>query len=170
LITLTSFSFGRSFPVIDINSCIAEFMNGNEAGKSKGRKPQERYASFDYCYNHFQSFRERGIISSLAAPEHLAESCLQVAWYLASWGMLRNSPLLEKSLRFYEPLIVGIASFDPIVWEIDADKYDEPAVAILLRCRKMISEKLSNGLREATDTLVTKVMLGVFGNVPAFDL
>src|SRR5882724_6433307 len=126
MITLTSFSFEKPFKPIDIDGCIAEFMSGSNGGKNKGRKPTERYASFDYCYNHFQSFRERGDVSSLAAKEHLAESCLHVAWYLASWGMLRGSShLLEKSLRAYEPLIAGIAKFDPRVWEIDVNRYDQ---------------------------------------------
>ena len=29
----------------------------------EGRNPNERYASFDYCFNYFQSFRESGNIS-----------------------------------------------------------------------------------------------------------
>jgi hypothetical protein len=165
--TIDSFSFEKPFAPIGIDGCTAEYLNGS--GKNKGRKPQERYASFDYCYNHFQSFRERGSVCSLAAPEHLAESCLHVAWYLASWGMLRNSPLLGKSMRFCEPLITGIASFDPTIWEIDVDRYNEQTIAVLLQCKEMIGEKLCDGKRAATDTLVTKVMLGVFGNVPAFD-
>ena len=99
MITLPSFSFGKPFAPIEIDGCIAEFISGSKSVKNKGRKPTERYVSFDYCYNHFQSFRERRDVSSLAAKEHLAESCLHVAWYLASWGMLRGSShLLEKSL------------------------------------------------------------------------
>jgi hypothetical protein len=169
MIKLPSFSFERPFAPIDIKACIAEFMSGSKSGKNKGRLPTERYASFDYCFNHFQSFRERGDVSSLATNENLTESCLHVAWYLASWGMLRNSHLLEKSLRAYEPLIGGLASFNRRVWEIDVDQYDKQTIDCLLDCQAMIREKLRDGARVPTDTLVTKVMLGVFGNVPAFD-
>jgi hypothetical protein len=164
----TSSPLAKPFEPIDIARNIEEFRSGS--GKNKGRKPKERYSSFDYCYNHFQSFRERGDVSSLAAPEHLAESCLHVAWYLASWGMLRGSShLLEKSLRAYEPLIAAITSFDPRIWEIDVDRYDQQTTDLLLACKVMIREALRDGTRTPTDTLVTKVMLGVFGNVPAFD-
>jgi hypothetical protein len=169
MIELTSFSFERPFAPIDIKACIAQFIGGSKTGKNKGRQPTERYASFDYCYNHFQSFRERGDVSSLAAKEHLAESCLRVAWYLASWGMLRNSHLLEKSLRAYEPLIDGIATFDRHIWEIDVNQYDQQTIGCLMKCREMIRERLPHGARAPTETLVTKIMLGVFGNVPAFD-
>jgi hypothetical protein len=161
MVTLTSFTFGKPFVPIDIDGCIAEYM--------KRRGPTERYASFDYCYNYFQSFRERGDTSSLSAKGHLAESCLHVAWHLASWGMLRNSHLLAKSLRAYEPLIDGIGNFDRRIWEIDVNLYDQQTTDCLLACKTMIQKKLSDGTRHPTDTLVTKVMLGVFGNVPAFD-
>ena len=55
---------------------------------SGGRKPNERYTSFDYCYNYFQAFRESGEVSALATPTNIQVSCLQLGFYLASWGML----------------------------------------------------------------------------------
>ncbi len=39
---------------MNIENCINAFMKGR--GRNKGRKPYERYASFDYCYNYFYSF------------------------------------------------------------------------------------------------------------------
>lgn len=137
--------------------------------KNRGRHAGERYASFDYCFNYFQSFREANKISRLVEPRHRQLSCLQLGFYLASWGMLRGSSfLLEKSIRFYEPLIEGIATFDKRVWNIDADGYDEANIELLLDCREMIVESLGRQYKPS-DTLVTKIMLGVFGNVPAFD-
>src|SRR5262245_59502041 len=106
---------------IDINRNIHFYLYGN--GVTGGVKPRERFASFDYCYNYFQSYREMKDLDGLLRDDNLQISCLQIAFYLASWGMLRNSFLLEKSVKYYEPLIDGIASFPSEIWDIDADKY-----------------------------------------------
>lgn len=132
----------------------------------EGRKPNERYASFDYCFNYFQSFRELGNISALAGPANAQLSCLQLGFYLASWGMLRGSAeLLQKSARQLVPIIEVVAGTDASLWELDAHCYTESNIQRLL--------ELANTFRGAhpgmSDILVTKIMLGVFGSVPAFD-
>lgn len=142
---------------------------GSGGKNSSGLKPTERYASFDYCYNYFQSFREQNNIPRLASPEHIQTSCIQIAFYLASWGMLRASSfLLQKSAKHYEPLIQGIVQFSPRIWDIDVDSYTEENIETLLECERMVVQTVGQE-RGITITLVTKIMLGVFGNVPAFD-
>jgi len=44
-----------------IESNILKYIHGDQ--KSGGLKPTERYASFDYCFNYFQSFRESGTVT-----------------------------------------------------------------------------------------------------------
>lgn len=39
---------------MNVEKSINQFLEGK--GKNKGRKPDERYSSFDYCYNYFYSF------------------------------------------------------------------------------------------------------------------
>jgi hypothetical protein len=74
------------------------------------RNPTARYASFDYCFNYFQAFRERDDVKSIAADDHRQLSCLQLGFYLASWGMLRGSTdLLQRSVKHLVPLIETIA-------------------------------------------------------------
>jgi len=149
---------------MDIDNNIQRFINGE--GKNKGRKPNERYASFDYCFNYFQSLKENGRVSDLSNNDNIQISCLHLAFYLASWGMLRgSSALLEKSLGHYTDLIINISQFDEKIWEIDVDSYTEENINLLLECKRMIVESLG----KASDILVTKIMLGVFANVPAFD-
>ena len=99
-------------------------IEGNLAAFTRDRQPDARYASFDYCYNYFQSFREQGRAVDLAAPENMQVSCLQLGFYLASWGMLRgSSTLLRKSARHYEPVIKVIAAAPAEAWDLDADSY-----------------------------------------------
>jgi len=141
-----------------------------ESKDPSARDPLARCTSFDYCYNYFQSFRENNDLDKLSEPNQIQVSCLQLAFYLASWGMLRGrSFLLEKSVKFYAPMINKIVDFNKTIWEIDADCYTDTNIEIILDCRNMIRETIRKGDRGPTDTLVTKIMLGVFGNVPAFD-
>lgn len=130
------------------------------------RQPNERYASFDYCFNYFQSFRESEDVAALAGAANLQKSCLQLGFYLASWGMLRGSAeLLQKSAKYLVPVIEVIACTKPSVWEIDADCYNESNIQHILE----LAAKIRRAYPAMSDTLVTKIMLGVFGNVPAFD-
>lgn len=149
---------------VDLDANLRRYLDG--ASATGGRRPDARYTSFDYCFNYFQSFRESGNLGGLASPENIQISCLQLGFYLASWGMLRGSAeLLQKSARHFVPVIEAIASTDPFVWEIDADRYTESNIEALLALARTLRQA-SGGM---SDILVTKIMLGVFGSVPAFD-
>lgn len=133
------------------------------------RQVAARYASFDYCFNYFRSFQEQGKLESLGSDEHLQMSCLQLAFYLASWGMLRGSSfLLGKSIRFYESVILAISQMPPVLWEVDVDSYTSAHITLLLDCARKLREVLGEK-NHPSDILVTKIMLGIFGSVPAFD-
>jgi hypothetical protein len=136
------------------------------------RTPDGRYASFDYCYNYFQSFRESGKVIDIAAPEHMMNSCLHLGFYLASWGMFRASSVLpRRSLKQFESVVELIAHTPADLWEIDAHCYSTAVCRLLIDTASEIKAALHypHGVRPPTITLATKIMLGVFGNVPAFD-
>jgi hypothetical protein len=154
--------------VIDIAANVAQYLGD--------RSPVERASSFDYCFNYFQRFRDCSATGTLADPEHREASCLHLGYYLASWGMLRGSTALHtKSYRFFEPVIEAIAEEPPSLWSIDADAYTEENISALIELRDRLATALTarpaldGTARAPTNTLVTKVMLGVFGSVPAFD-
>ncbi len=143
---------------VDIDNNLKKFLDG--------RTPGARYASFDYCFNHFREAREAGETAQLADEDHLLLSCLQLGFYLASWGMMRPSgDLLQRSVRELVPVVEVIAAEPAATWELDADSYADTAdevLALACRFRKAFTVV-------ASDILVTKTMLGVFGCVPAFD-
>lgn len=152
---------------MNIEKSIELYIEGR--GKNNGRKPNERYASFDYCYNYFYTFYKENQISEIASDENIQMSCLHLGFYLASWGMMRGSTLLiEKSVRYLKELVIAISKMDPIFWEIDVDKYDDKNIQLLLDCKEIINKALV-GEKDPTDTLITKIMLGFFASVPAFD-
>ncbi|GGO38387.1 hypothetical protein [Deinococcus humi] len=145
----------------------ADQLQANLQAFRAGLSPDARYASFDYCYNYFQDFRERGPLKTLACEEHLQVSALHLGFYLASWGMYRGSTeLLQRSVRHLSPVIAFIANTPKSIWDIDVDHYTPTAIDELLNLNETLKEALKGN---ATDTLLTKIMLGVFGNVPAFD-
>ena len=150
----------------NIEKNLLIFINGDNK-KNNGRQPNERYASFDFCFNYFQEFKEKNKIEELAIDKNLQESCLQLGFYLASWGMLRGSSfLLEKSVRHYSELIKELVKFDKKIWDIDVDRYNDSNIKMLLDFKDVIRKTLGE---KSSDTLITKIMLGIFGNVPAFD-
>lgn len=136
----------------------------------EGREPDKRYASFDYCFNYFQEFKERDNTREMAFPENIQQSCLQLGFFLASWGMFRGKAfLLQKSAKHFKGLVTAISKLDKKCWTIDVDKYDDQALNTLLEIEKEIADRLAADNKETSTTLSTKVMLGVLGCVPAFD-
>jgi hypothetical protein len=80
--------------------------------------------------------------------------------------MFRGSTeLLQKSVRSLIPVIEAVARTDASFWEIDADCYTESNIQHLLEVAGTIRDVLPG----MSPTLLTKIMLGVFGSVPAFD-
>jgi hypothetical protein len=149
---------------MDLEPNLRSYLDGGT--NSDGREPNERYASFDYCFNYFQSFRDSGNVSVLANSANIQLSCLHLGFYLASWGMFRGSAeLLQKSARCLIPVIEAVARTDASFWEIDADCYTEPNIQRLLA----VAGTIRDALPGMSPTLLTKIMLGVFGSVPAFD-
>ena len=123
--------------------------------------PDDRYTSFDYCYNYFRP--------SNNITQDIEKGCLVLGFYLASWGMFRGSSfLLQKSAKHFEPTIRYIAALDKSVWEIDVDSYDENNIQTIIKIYSDIKTRLINK-KNADLTLITKILLGVFGFIPAFD-
>ena len=142
-------------------------IEANVSAYIRARDPTARYASFDYCFNYFQAHREQARLAALVAGPGVQVSCLHLGFYLASWGMLRGSSiLLRRSAKHFVPVVEVIVDAPEAVWEIDADRYSDDGCRELLAMSRRIRASLPEG---ASDILVTKIMLGVFGCVPAFD-
>ena len=131
-----------------------------------------RYRSWEHCYQYFQAAGPRGL---LANPRQAA---LQLAFYMASWGMYRGSSfLLQFAYTVHVPLVHAIASerFSDL-WGIDmgSDASHSEMVPLVLELMKDVREAdrpfaLEKGSNLPPDTMVTKVILGTFGCVPACD-
>lgn len=148
----------RAATAVDVESNVRIYLGDRDA--------MIRCRSFGYCYNCFQAYRESDDVKSLAAPAEMQLSCLQLEFYLASCGMLRSSSiLLRKSSQHYVPAFQAIAHTPTDVWDIDCHNYSTQNVQLILETAARI--RVAFQVR-ASDVLVTKVMLGVYGCVPAF--
>lgn len=129
------------------------------------RDRDARFTSFDYCYNYFQNHRHNP--TGLASAENLETSCLHLGFYLASWGMYRgSSTLLKRSLAYLRPVVEELSLLKPSTWEVDADSYASGSIGTVLDTADRIRRAFPAAV---TDTLVTKILLGTLGSVPAFD-
>ncbi|MDD3960495.1 MAG: hypothetical protein PHT77_01375 [Bacteroidales bacterium] len=125
------------------------------------RAVDHRYASFDYCFNYFQ--RQQ------CYSDDMEKSCMMLGFYLASWGMYRGSSfILQKSASVFIPLIEYFESLDRSIRSIDVDAYGNDGIEKILEVYHKTSEVLIPSNHKAI-TLSTKILLGVFGFVPAYD-
>jgi hypothetical protein len=83
--------------------------------------------------------------------------------------MLRGSSfLLQKSFKYYQPVICFIASIDKSVWKIDVDTYTDDNIKTIIDIYDEVKGHLIKN-NNSDLIIVTKVLLGVFGFVPAYD-
>lgn len=139
----------------------------------------DRYRSWEYCYSCFIKARNQTQVDD----DYL---CLQLAFYLASWGMYRGSSfLLQKDYRVHLPLIRELlkTKYDPLsgiecsaycqqknmnllmeLNEYIRDYYDKVRLDVIYRNPNKEPPK-----KQISDTLLTKVLMGTLGCVPAYD-
>ena len=128
--------------------------------------PHHRYRSWEHCYSFFR----RTTPSGIEAHRHIA--ALQLGFYLASWGMYRGSSfLLQRAYTVHLGVIDCLAAprFTPL-WEGDvgAEAEDADLTPVILDAVDAIREAYTP-FGKPTDTLLTKVILGTFGCLPACD-
>ena len=122
---------------------------------------EHRYTSFDYCYNYF--LKEDDL------TRDMEKSCFEMAFYLASWGMFRGSSfLLQKSAKYFVKTIEYINSLEETFWKIDVDKYNDENIEKMFEIYKNLYLLVMN-FESRHVTLITKMMLGIFGCIPAYD-
>lgn len=150
----------------------------NPDGTYRLSDPRCRFASYDLCYGYFQT--HRGKLTGV----NMEKSCLHLWSYLASWGMLRGSSKLlsDCSMKVMEDVVNYLSTLkNPDDWELDlglnaAGAPDPVKSKRIIEIYKDLSEILGdisvNDVKvgvSPTPTLVTKIMLGTLGCVPALD-
>jgi len=132
----------------------------------------DRFRSWEHCYGYFRRTTPQGLSADRS------QAALQLAFYLASWGMYRGSSfLLQYSFTAHLGVIDLLAKpcFSAL-WdtEFGASQMDHDLVPKIIEtiggirtAYQPFAEISASG--QASDTLVTKVILGTLGCLPACD-
>jgi len=144
---------------MSITECLRAYHNPVAADE------HHRLRSWEHCYRYFRRVGPTG----LAGERDTA--ALQLGFYLASWGMYRGSSfLLQRAYTVHRPVIDCLAEsrFLPL-WtrEFGAGEHDTELQPLVLDAGAAVRRAYAPD--EPTDTLVTKVLLGTLGCLPACD-
>lgn len=133
-----------------------------------------RYRSWEHCYSHF--IKARG--SKEIDYDYLS---LQLAFYLASWGMYRGSSfLLQKDYKVHIPLVKELLSeeYDALAGIECIEFRKESNQQLFLEINSFLGQYYDKIRREVKGqelknqlsfTLITKILMGTLGCVPAYD-
>lgn len=136
--------------------------------------PNARYRSWEHCYLDFYKARN----NTMPNYEYLS---LQLSFYLASWGMYRGSSfLLQKDYKIHIPIIEEIlkAKYNPLMGIDCCELKKEDNMNLLFELGEYIknyynyvrrSVRNQNIKSDISDTLLTKILMGTLGCVPAYD-
>lgn len=155
-----------SYRVVDQKKLAEAIQSGYECYDSMEKDPHHRYLSWEYCHEAFRLNRRPQVDATI---DYL---CLHLAWYLASWGMLRNSFLMQKDYKIHADVVRLIyqPEWDDL-WDISPEKLSQEYYADrIMRLSERITEAyVASGAGIPTDTLLTKILLGTVGCAPAYD-
>ena len=129
------------------------------------RDDHGRYRSWEHCYKEFYEARSN-------PQADLGYLSLHLAFYLASWGMYRGSSfLLQKDYLVHAPIVQEVlkGGYDPLLGIECVDIRREPNLELLTNLGDTIKSLYKEAGVSPTDTLITKVLMGTLGCVPAYD-
>ncbi len=126
----------------------------------KRKTAEERYSSFDLCYGYF--INNKGNL----VGANMETSCLQLWAFLSSWGMVaRGNAMQGKSYASLEDVIQFINDNQKYyLSKIDSNNYVDEMTALYFGLKKVL-----NLTQASQKTIITKIMLGVYACIPAFD-
>lgn len=130
--------------------------------RNKMTTKYHRYASWEFCYGLAQCMHDRKKELSDDDYDYMA---LNLSFYLASWGMYRGSFLLQKSYKVNVNIVKMILNNDSLWIE------GIPSSEVYFKLRNSLNETygFSENEEGITDTLLTKIVLGMTGKVIAYD-
>lgn len=133
-----------------------------------------RYRSWEHCYLAFYYARSNANVD----VDYLS---LQLAFYLASWGMYRGSSfLLQKDYKIHIPVVEELLKeqYDPLLGILCSELKNSRNQKLLGTLTMFLREyydmvrrsvKSEGTKNEVSDILITKILMGTLGCVPAYD-
>lgn len=126
---------------------------------STNNQKYQRYNSWNHCY---QAFSNNALKNDALA--------LHLAFYLASWGMYRgSSKLLDKDYLVHVEAVKIIKKYSHLRCTPKHEVYLEDVSSILNLIKELSKYYKNTHNVTPTDTLMSKIILGTLGCLPAFD-
>ena len=123
-----------------------------------------RFKSWEHCNKFFKENRKD--------ESSLDTMCLHLAFYLASWGMLRGSAfLLKKDYLVHKPVInIMLEDKYENLWKGEVELL-RGEIDLILECGNRIADSYNQqkNCNKPSSVLLTKILLGVYGCTPAYD-
>ena len=136
-------------------------------------EPNARALSWEHCISQFAA--------AFANPKKSASDektvdllSLHLGFYLASWGMERNSKLMDFDYKIHAPFVRTLMGYSDLFRKDLADFRDDPKAMERFKEMHEAVEKHCSQFSEAkgyraSDILVSKIILGTLGIAPAYD-
>lgn len=170
--------------IINVNQKYVE--NALKLFEQSKTKLETRENSWYLCHNYFSGIL--GKYDNLADKEK-DFACLQLGFYLASWGMFRNSFISQYDYKFYDKVLkVVLNDKYSLLWNVDIEtlktdkeKFKSNLVEISQELNKTLNEyrvfyntksilgRKDKDESQISQTLITKILLGVLACCPAYD-
>ncbi len=128
-------------------------------------EPYHRYRSWEHCYFFFQDL--------LIDKKNIDFGALHLAFYLASWGMYRGSSnLLQNDYKIHIK-VIEILLKKKYQELKNTDVFNNESVNISASLNFELLKEIGSYYKEYevsdTNTLITKVVLGTYASIPAYD-
>lgn len=147
--------------------------------------PHGRFLSWEHCYLAFRGAREGRQRKGCMSDDQYDYLSLHLAFYLASWGMYRGSSfLLSQDYKVHKDAVIEILNekYDPLQDVTCRELNDRIELLFgaegktglcweLRRIYERIRDQVvgKNVKCGVSDTLITKILMGTLGCVPAYD-
>ena len=133
---------------------------------------EHSYKSWLYCHNHFLKIKNNKVDNN-----DIDIACLQLHTFLANWGMFRGKAFIgNKTYKFHKEIVKEIIDqkYNKL-WNIEKNINSDNLNTIFQQLVKNIKRKIKklknkdNTSGSITWTLITKIILGTVGCIPAYD-
>lgn len=156
------------------NKQFNNFMQALDKFWEDCKEENSRYKSWEHCYEEF--YKARGKKLNDTQKDHL---CLHLAFYLASWGMLRGSFLLQRDFKIHTKAVEEILKKDYDCLRgascSEVNKNWDKLETLSANLKKIYGDIRAgvpgkkNIAKDVSDILITKILMGTLGCVPAYD-
>ena len=153
---------------MDVNVLVEQY--AMDIDSSIPMKHSAKY-QYDILSAYFSKF---DVISDAVSDENVLMSALMMNHYLATWGMFRGSSQLSNTNTYFmvDLLAFLLNSKNGVLLPLldrDFSSFSPCDIPLLKDTLNKIRREIASSGVSPTDTLVSKILLGVWGQVPAYD-